>query len=106
MKEIGGNRFNLWLGNLIKSTGITLQEIGSRLVDISNPYEVTDWRVYMHNPFYLVIHFNTNKGKFQLIYQGDYISRYKIYKENPDTFQEDEVYELIKQGKSRWFKTK
>jgi hypothetical protein len=106
MKTIGGNRAKLWLGNCLKSAGIKAQSLGERLIEGAKPYEITESKVYMHNPFYLVVHFKTNKGKFQLIYQGDYMVRYRAYKENPDTFQEDEVYELIKQGKGRWFKTK
>jgi hypothetical protein len=104
MKTIGGSRINLLIGKTLKTIGDKSSKLGAKLIERAKPHEVTEWKVFMHSPYYLVINFKTNKGKYDLIYQGNYLERYKLYKENPETFTEEEVYELIKQGKARWFK--
>lgn len=96
-REIGGNGFYLWLGNLLSKWGKKLTNKGSKTT-ISNPTSK------FIGPFAIKIDFTVNNtDKYQLIIQGDYKTKYKESNGEDKPMNEDEMFMVIISNKSQWF---
>lgn len=103
--EIGGNSIVLSYGNALKiiadyytRRSTSLISSGSKIV-VSNPtYKIV-------NPFTLVVSFTVgNTQKYQLVTQGDYKIRYKELENDTNPINDQELFILIQNGRTDWFK--
>tara|TARA_R110002020_G_scaffold306368_1_gene522339 strand:+ start:914 stop:1255 length:342 start_codon:yes stop_codon:yes gene_type:complete len=70
-REIGGNKFKLWVGSKLSKIGNKLVKQGEKVV-ISNP------TCRLYNPYLLGVNFTVNgTEKYTLSVQGDYKLKYK-----------------------------
>jgi hypothetical protein len=97
IREIGGNKFNFWLGNKLTKIGKNLITNGKKTV-ISNP------TCKLINPFTLVLNFvvDTN-DKYQLVLQGDYKVKYKEVGSAENSITPNEMFLLITSNEKGWF---
>jgi hypothetical protein len=96
--EIGGNTF-------LRKVGTYLTKVGTKWVNKGNKLVATNPTCKLHSPYLLVINFTVNNtDKYTLTLQGDYKERYKEKgtEDNPITI--DEMFILIRDKRSQWYK--
>lgn len=95
--EVGGNRFNLWVGNYLVKIGEYFIAKGKTII-ITNP------SCNFYNPFTLIISFTVDSNsKCQMIMEGDYKVKYKEHGTEDNPITEQEMFMIIKENKKRWF---
>jgi len=94
--EFGGNKFLLWLGNILVSRGSKLIKKGKKII-ITNP------KCYLINTVTLMTTFKIDGDAYQLITEGEYKNIYKENKTEPLSLSEDEMMVIITSNRKKWF---
>lgn len=103
MKNVGGNKFFYSVGKMFVS-------LGNSMINRNKSKVITNMSFEFINPFTLMINFVIdNTEKFQIIKQGDFKEKYiewsKSNKEESNSIlNEDQLFILITENRSKWFK--
>ena len=103
--RIGGNTIKVWIGQTIEKIGKFLNDFGTNIVVKNKPQYVTNPNAKLYNPFTLIINFTVDTSdKYQIVLQGDYKQKYKECEDGAINISENEMFMIINQHQSIWFK--
>lgn len=82
-----------------------LCKLGKWLVDNYCDINITNIKINLPNPHTLILKFNANQSRKQLILQGDYVDKYKEFKNDigENCLNQTEQFELIRNHQKQWF---
>jgi hypothetical protein len=96
--KVGGHRLRYKIGKFIKNWGSRMMEKGRYKV-VTNP------SCKLINPFTLLVTFLVDgTEKYQLVLQGDYKKHYKESDDYTPDITERDLFILINQSQSLWYK--
>ena len=99
----GGNKLALWYGKVLKNASESIMKRANNLILKGNKIVITNPASKLINPFTLLITFVVDKGKYQLILEGDYKDKYKNQKEDEPLIPNEELFMMIRSRKKQWF---
>jgi len=97
--EIKGNKFLVWLGNI-------LVKQGNKLIKKGEILNITEYTANLVDPFILITKFNINGEKYHIVTQGQYKEKYKEFQTDNLPLNDNEFFEIINSQKAKWVKRK
>ena len=94
-REIGGSRMAIWYGNQLGKVAKYYQKRSDKLIAKGTKTIVSNPACKFFNAFTLIFTFTVdNTDKYQLVHQGDFKEKYKVWKGKVDLYNTNlKVYE-------------